>query len=214
MGNLVFLEPNRLDAVPFTTSDVIAEWTGNSYRSVQRIIEKQLTRLEKFGRVRFEITPLQTNGGIQNHKVYCLNEEQATLLITFLKNTDIVADFKVELVRQFYAMRTELLNRRDRRAELKPVRRELTDVVKETGGGPWAYKQYTDLAYKSSVGKNAAQLQKERGAPKRAAAIDYMTAEEIAAVTKRQGQFAVLLDMGLDYQQIKALALMNSVPGA
>ena len=214
MGNLVFLESNRLDAVPFTTSDVIAEWTGNSYRSVQRIIEKQLTRLEKFGRVRFEITPLQTNGGIQNHKVYCLNEEQATLLITFLKNTDIVADFKVELVRQFYAMRTELLNRRDRRAGLKPVRRELTDAVKETGGGPWAYKQYTDLAYKSSVGKNAAQLRKERGAPKRAAAIDYMTAEEIAAVTKRQGQFAVLIDMGLDYQQIKALALMNSVPGA
>lgn len=214
MTDLVFLEPNRLDAVPFTTSDVIAEWTGNSYRSVQRIIEKQLTRLEKFGRVRFEITPLQTNGGIQNHKVYCLNEEQATLLITFLKNTDIVADFKVELVRQFYAMRTELLNRRDRRAGLKPVRRELTDAVKETGGGPWAYKQYTDLAYKSSVGKNAAQLRKERGAPKRAAAIDYMTAEEIAAVTKRQGQFAVLLDMGLDYQQIKALALMNLMSGA
>lgn len=95
MGNLVFLEPNRLDAVPFTTSDVIAEWTGNSYRSVQRIIEKQLTRLEKFGRVRFEITPLQTKGGIQDHKVYQLNEQQAILLITFLKNTDIVADFKV-----------------------------------------------------------------------------------------------------------------------
>lgn len=211
MTDLVFLEPNRLGAEPFTTSKVIAKMTGMNHRRVKDAVRKHQAEMLDFGLLGAYET--ESSGG-RPEEIIRLNEQQATFLMTLLKNTPVVVAFKKELVRQFYAMRTELLNRRDRRAELKPVRRELTDVVKETGGGHWAYKQYTDLAYKSSVGKNAAQLRKERGAPKRAAAIDYMTAEEIAAVTKRQGQFAVLLDMGLDYQRIKALALMNSVPEA
>ena len=40
MKDIVFLQPNKIDSEPFTTSDVIAEWTGNNYRSVQRIIER------------------------------------------------------------------------------------------------------------------------------------------------------------------------------
>lgn len=203
MADIVFLEPNKIDSVPFTTSDVIAEMTEISYRSVQRTIEKQKTRLEKFGRVRFEITTLQTKGGAQNHKVYRLNEEQATLLITFMKNNDKVADFKVELVRQFYAMRKELMSRQTYRAELKPIRKELCDIIRETDGSQWAYKKYTDLAYKYGIGKNAAQLRRERGADKKASAVDYMTSGEIAAVAKRQSQIAVLLDMGMGYQDIK-----------
>lgn len=213
MSTLVFLEPNKIDAVPFTTSDVIAQWTQNGYRSIQRTIERQITRLEKFGRVRFEITPLQTKGGVQDHKVYHLNEEQATLLITFLKNTDTVADFKVELVRQFFAMRAELLKRQILRAELRPVRREMTDVIKEVDASKWAYKKYTDLAYKSAVGKNAAQLRRERSASKKACAADYLTSGEIESVTKRQSQIAVLLELGMDYEQVKALVLERRLMG-
>lgn len=212
MEHIVFLEPNKLDAVPFTTSEVIAEYAKVNYRSIQRLIEKHIRDFEEFGRVRFEITPLQTNGGIQNKKVYHLNEEQATLLMTYLKNTEPVRKFKKELVRQFYDMRTELMNRKDRRAELKSIRRELTDVIQDNPNhSKWDYKHYTDLAYKTTIGKNAAQLRKERDAPKKAKAVDYMTAEEIADVTKRQGQFAVLLEMGLDYETIKAMVSGNKI---
>lgn len=214
MNKLVFLEPDKIDAVPFTTSDVIAEWTQYSYRSIQRTIERQMKRLEVFGRVRFEITPLQTKGGAQDHKVYHLNEEQATLLITFLKNTNIVADFKVELVRQFYAMRKELLDRRVRRAELKPIRREMTDIIQEVDPSRWAYKKYTDLAYKCVTGRNAAQLRKDRSAPKKAIAADYMTSDEVAAVTKRTEQITVLLDMGLNYDQVKSMLLEGKMIGS
>lgn len=64
---------------------------------------------------------------------------------------------------------------------------ELTDVIKEQEpDDQWAYKKYTDLAYKSSIGKNAAQLRRERDAPKKAKAVDYLTSDEIAAVAKRQ----------------------------
>lgn len=168
MGELVFLEPNKLDAVPFTTSEIIAEFAGVKRHAVQTLIQNHESDFAEFGRVSFEMRPLPTKGGIQEVKVYHLTEEQATLLMTYLKNTERVRSFKKELVRQFYAMRAELLRRQVRRAELKPIRRELTDVIQEVDGGKWSYKQYTDLAYKSSIGKNAAQLRKERGAPKKA----------------------------------------------
>ena len=205
MNDLVFLESAKMDAEPFTTSDVIAECTQNNYRSVQRIIERQMSRLEKFGQVRFEITPVKNKRGSNLKKVYWLNEAQATLLITFLKNTDIVADFKVELVRQFYVMREELTRRQIEREALKPIRRSLIDAIQAKGGEPWTYKNYTDLAYKSVTGQTAAQLRKARNAPKTAKAVEYMTAEEIQAVAKRQSQIATLVELDLDYQEVKTL---------
>ncbi len=207
MNDLVFLEPNRLDAEPFTTSKVIAEMTGMNHRRVKDAIRKHQSAMEDFGLLGAYET--ESSGG-RPEEIVMLNEQQATFLMTLLKNTPVVVAFKKELVRQFYAMRTELPNRKDRRAELKPIRRELTDVVKEMDGNRWEYKQYTDLAYKSVLGLNAAQIRKQRGAAKDAAAIDYMTADEIAFVTKRQGQFAVLIEMGLNYQQIKSLVLANA----
>jgi phage regulator Rha-like protein len=213
MNELVFIEPNKIGAVPFTTSDVIAEYAGIDYRSVQRTIEKQSERLSKFGRVRFEITPTQTKGGVQDKKIYHLTEEQATLLITFLKNTDRVADFKTELVRQFYLMRSELQKREISRMALKPIRRELTDVIQEIDHSKWDYKLYTDLAYKLVTGMNAAQLRKDRNAPKDSTAIEYMTSDEIERVAGLTHKIGVLLEMGLDYYQIKALLVNRQMLG-
>ena len=218
MSELVFLEPNKLDAVPFTTSKVIAEATGMNHRRVRDAIRKHQEDVEAFGILGAYETSIQERGRGQPEIIYRLNEEQATFLITLLKNTPTVVAFKKELVRQFYAMRTELLRRQSCRAQLKPIRRELTDVIQEVNDGKWAYKQYTDLAYKSAIGKTAAQLRKERNAPKKAKAVDCMTANEITAVAKRQSQIAVLLEMGLDYQAIKSIvadsAQKSALPSA
>jgi len=99
MNDLVFLEPNRLGSVPFTTSEVIAESAEVQHHTITRLIQQYQEDLECFGRVRFKIEPLQTRGGVQDHKVYQLNEEQATLLMTYLKNTSVVRGFKKELVK-------------------------------------------------------------------------------------------------------------------
>jgi len=204
MTDLVFLEPNKIDSEPFTTSDIIAGHADINYRSVQRTIENQIERLERFGVMRFEITlPEKGSKGGRPKKVYKLNEQQATLLITFLKNNDKVAEFKVELVRQFFAMRSELNRRHIERAQLKPIRREMTDVIQQVTDSKWAYKLYTDLSYKLAVGKIAAKLREERGAPKNAVAADYMTANEIHDVAELQYRIAVLLEMGMDYTTVK-----------
>jgi len=202
MAALVFLEPNKIDAEPFTTSDIVAECAEVSYRSVQRIIEKYENDLKEFGILRFEITVSGKAGRPKN--VYHLNEEQATLLITYLKNTPVVRTFKKELVRQFYSMRNELNRRHIESATLKPIRRELTDVIKQVDSSSWAYKKYTDLAYLTVTGKTAKKLRKERNAPPNAKAVDYMTADELHSVTEMQYRIGVLLEMGMDYQRVKA----------
>lgn len=202
MNDLVFLTPNTKE--PFTTSDVITEATGNDYRSVQRIIEKQSDRLQKFGIMRFEITLSGKVG--RPKKVYHLNEQQATLLITFLKNTDVVADFKVELVRQFYAMRTELYKVHIAKEVRRPVRVSMTDAIKALPESPhkhFRYGQFTDLAYKLALGKTARQIRKERGADKRAVASDYMTSEELTLVAEMENKIGVLVEIGMSYQDVK-----------
>jgi phage regulator Rha-like protein len=206
MSNLVFLDPNCIKAIPFTTSEVIAEFAKIKHHAVQQLISKHEASLKKFGIVAFEMRKL--SGAGRPETIYHLNEEQATLLITFLKNTEPVINFKVELVKQFYQMRTELQKRQIAKAELKPTRRTLTDEIKDNPEhSEWDYKLFTDLAYKMATGKTAAQHRKERGADKKAVALDYMTSDEIALVEKLTYKIAVLYEMGMDYYQIKAMLL-------
>ena len=139
-------------------------------------------------------------------KIYHLNEQQATLLLTFLRNTPVVIEFKKELVRQFFAMRKELMNIKAIKAERKPLRTSMTDAIKALPDSPhkqFKYSQYTDLAYTAALGRTARQLRKERGADKGATASDYMNADELAAVASMENRISVLLDVGMSYQQIK-----------
>lgn len=89
----------------FTDSRIIAVGTNNKHHSITAVIQKYLTDFEDFGKVRFEMEPLASG---QKEKVYILNQQQATLLMTYLRNSEITRKFKKELVRQFVEMLEEL----------------------------------------------------------------------------------------------------------
>ncbi|EHQ88229.1 Rha family transcriptional regulator [Desulfosporosinus youngiae] len=201
MSKLVFLEPNCLKAVPYTTSKVISEFTGVGHRHIKKQISLHRQQLETFGLlVAYET---ESTGG-RPEEITQLNEQQATLLVTFLKNTPVVVEFKTELVRQFYQMRTELQMRHLWREGIKPIRREMTDVIQENPDhSKWDFKLYTDLAYKIVTSKTAAQIRKERGAPKKAKAIEYMTSDEMERIARLTNKISVLLELGNDYYAIK-----------
>ena len=204
MSDLVYLTPNTEE--PFTTSEVIAECAGVKRDTVQKLIQRHEKDLREFGKVGFEIRPLSGSKTGQTVKSYHLNEQQATLLLTFLRNTPVVIEFKKELVRQFFAMRKELMNIKAIKAERKPLRTSMTDAIKALPDSPhkqFKYSQYTDLAYTAALGRTARQLRKERGADKGATASDYMNADELAAVASMENRISVLLDIGMSYQQIK-----------
>ena len=73
---------------PYTLSSIVAECTGLQHHTITKTIRRHQARFEQFGKVGFKIQAMESG---QNTKDYILNEQQATLLVTFLKNTEQVA---------------------------------------------------------------------------------------------------------------------------
>lgn len=106
------------DSILTTTSLVIAEGTDSEHRAVLQLIRDNIDDFEEFGGVAFEMQPFQTAGGMQQRSVAILNEEHATLLLTYMRNNAIVRDFKKRLVREFYTLRNSLVAAQPKGPEL------------------------------------------------------------------------------------------------
>lgn len=212
------LAPQRADGEPYTTSEIIAEGTGMNHRRVRDAVRKYQKELEAFGKVGAYQTPLPGSKTGQTIPGYILNEQQSTFLLTLLKNTPVVVAFKKELVRQFYAMRDELARRRELRVIGKPIRRSLTDALRDSGEVErmrgHAYGTYTNLAFKLATGRTARQLRRERGAAQDVHAVDILTAVELEIYQRKEAAIAVLLDAGLTYDSIKAALAGEAVNNA
>lgn len=204
MTELVFVKSAKLDEQPYTTSEVIAEYAGIEHHSVTRLIRDYENDLNMFGLIGFEIHKLDGRG--RPKKVYKLNEQQATLLITYLDNTEPVRNFKQQLVSQFFSMKSELMKRQTYRELEKPIRRSLTDAIKESDhSNKWTYKQITDLICKIITGYSTKQLKERRQVPKRVTGTDIYTSEEFERYQTLEQKTIFLLEMGMDYQQIKSV---------
>ena len=102
---------------PVVSSAVIAEGVGKEHKPVIRLVRDNQTDLEEFGRVRFENAPFETAGGEQSREVALLSEPQATLLLTYMRNNDVVRAFKKRLVKAFFEMRERLMAEEKARIE-------------------------------------------------------------------------------------------------
>jgi len=96
------------DGTLLVSSETIAEGSGVEHRAVLQLIATNHTDFEEFGRVSFEMRPFATAGGMQSRRVALLNEQQATLLMTYQRNTEQVRQFKKALVRAFFDMARRL----------------------------------------------------------------------------------------------------------
>jgi phage regulator Rha-like protein len=209
---LVFIDPQTMNAQPFTTSIIIAEHSDNEHESVVRLLNDYRADFEEFGLLEFSDLKSGNPKGGRPTRLYNLNEEQATLLITYLNNTPQVRAFKKNLVRSFSLMKKRLSEWRISRERSKAAHRTLTDSIRDHGGNHWTYKHLTDLAYKQVTGQTAKQLRASRGADKAATAKDFLTPEELTAIEKLDSLMASLLDSGLDYHGIKVMVLqVNSL---
>lgn len=89
------------------SSLIIAQQSDNEHRAVLQLIRANSDDLETFGDLAFE---MRDRPGVPGPamQVAHLNEQQATLIITYMKNTDTVRAFKLALVQEFYRMRQAL----------------------------------------------------------------------------------------------------------
>ena len=189
---------------PYTTSAIIAECAGIKHHAIQEHIRKQIGRLEQFGKVSFKMRPLQSG---QQAKDYILNEQQATLLITFLKNTEQVANFKTNLVKAFFEMREELSKFRMQRALEKPKRKTLHDSIENWEAKPkHAHSTMNNLLLKAVTDRNAKQLRKERGGYN---GIDSLTSDELEQYQAFEDMVIAMIGLNMSYQEIKAMAFRN-----
>ena len=206
MNNLVFLEPDDLNEIPFTTSKLVAEHGKVRHKNTLDLIRVHEDDLKEFGRLAVESRPLKTKGGIQSETGYHLNEQQAMLLITFMKNSKPVVIFKKALVRQFYIMQKELISRKVTRQIGKQAREALTNAIQGLPESPhkqMKYKHYTDLVYKIVFGKNTKQLKEQFGLGKTDILRNRFTASELERVERLERQVSSLIALDYDYRAIK-----------
>jgi phage regulator Rha-like protein len=111
MNDLVIVEGEQLT----TNSILIADGVGVQHKNVIALIRDNLGDLEEFGEVAFE-TRLNSQGTATEYAI--LNEQQATIIITYMRNTATVRKFKKLLVKQFYEMREALKNLPDPHAAM------------------------------------------------------------------------------------------------
>lgn len=95
---------------PVTTSLAIANGIQKKHKVVIQLVREHIDDLEEFGRVAFEKEPFKTSGGTQTREYAVLNEQQSALLMTYMRNNEVVRKFKKHLVRAFYELRDRQSN--------------------------------------------------------------------------------------------------------
>lgn len=107
MTNLVFVRERQA----LTTSEIIAQGVEIQHKNILALVRQYQEDFETFGTVAFET---RGSNGKANYSVFALlNEQQATLLVTYCKNTEVVRKFKVALVKAFYEARQAQLTAPD-----------------------------------------------------------------------------------------------------
>ena len=185
---------------PYTLSSIIAECAEVKHRHLKILLKKHRADFEKFGKVTFKISPSEAG---QNVRDYILNEQQATLLITYLRNTEPVKEFKTNLVKAFFEMRDEVAAFRYQRALEKPKRKTLHDSIETWLVAPkHAHSTMNNLLLKGASGMNKRQLMAARGGYN---GIDSLTSTELARYQDLEDMAIAMIKLGMTYQEIKSM---------
>ncbi|MBS3831967.1 Rha family transcriptional regulator [Proteus mirabilis] len=192
-----------------TSSSAIADGVKKKHKTVIQLIRHYVDDLNEFGRVAFEMRSFDTDGGRQKQQVALLNEHQATLLITYMRNNDVVRAFKKRLVSEFFKMLSALaakkLDRNTSRLEYKPM----TDAVKKSREeqgktiSPHHFSNEADLINRIVLGMTSAKFRVHNEIGKKEPIRDYLTPEQIHCVTELQRANTVFISMGWDFEQRK-----------
>lgn len=102
--NLVTLQ----DGIPFASHREIANFINAKETAVRDLVTRNKPDFEEFGHLRFKNGTVKNSAGAINQtKTYFLNEQQTSLLLTYLRNSPIVKELKKELIREFWRLKEQ-----------------------------------------------------------------------------------------------------------
>lgn len=197
-NNIVFEKKSTV----YTNSMIISEKSENQHESVVRLITGSLNDLEEYGPVEF--TDLKSGKRGRPTRVYNLNQPQATLLMTFLDNTEPVKKFKKDLVKAFFLMESFIRSLLEAKADFP----EFTDAIMQAHEEPktWHFSNELNMINKIVTGMDAKHFKEANGIDKSVNSIrPYLPPHQMEAVRSLQR-----IDVGLiysipDFQQRKLI---------
>jgi phage regulator Rha-like protein len=179
-----------IDNEPRISHKIIAKETENKDISIRKLIDKQKDALNLFGNLSFKMTSLNrtTKDGVSrgavDEKVYFLNEQQATLLLTFMRNNEIVIKFKVRLVQEFYKMRESLKSQNFDLTKLEERARVLEISEKE-------YGIFERVFYKLGITRKEELAITSNRAVKKETGVDFLEISEKKGLSTTEKYFTV-----------------------
>lgn len=191
---------------PFTNTLAIAEGVGMGHASVIKLVRKYQNSFEEFGTFRFQI---QKSGGRETEYAE-LNEDQATFLMTLFRNSKVVLDFKIRLVKAFRKALKEL--ERLRKQANEPDWKLIRDETKI--GFKWMNETLQEK--RAAIGKKTEWMHYSNEArminavlTNRFTGIDRNTlsASDLQLMADLQRYNAILIGQDMPYQKRKAVLM-------
>lgn len=197
IDNITFIHKDEA----FTNSMILAYGAGVEHRAVTQLITSYLDEVSEFGGVTFEMRPFETNGGIQKIKICRLNEQQATFVISLMRNTKKVVAFKKHLVKEFYRMREYIKTLVTTRKEF-PLLTENIKLIHESPK-PYHFSNECDMINRIVTGMSAKQFRVAQGIEKGKSIRPYLSDEQVKLMETLQKVDIGLLVSVPDYEQRK-----------
>lgn len=182
----------------YVTIDQIAK--GFGYRS-RNGIEKMLERNPYLRDKHFSVTDKvsATDGKIYETRLF---NKRGITEIGMLSRTEQGKIFRQWIYDYIEHLEQENYRFKLQRALEKPMRKSLTDAIKEWPHcNPHSYKHFTDLLLKKVTGYNAKQLKLAR--PGEGFSLDLLTALELEQYIKVEQLAISLIGLSFSYDQIK-----------
>lgn len=185
---------------PFTTVEVIERSTGVSRHAIMQLINNHKKQLEAFGILAFEMRKLNVGRG-RPTKVWHLNENQATLLITMLDNTPQVVRFKTALVKAFFDYRDQTKQWQEARQDNRLTNKDLAVIIKERyPDNLHLYQNLHRLAWVQAIGITPAKFKALHGVKDPYSALTPKQEQTLESVKEA---IKALVNLGMDYTAIK-----------
>ena len=190
----------------FINSEKLAELSENKHKAVKELIAIHQTVLGEFGVLTIETSKPSSKGG-RPKITYLLNEQQATLLTTFMRNSKKVIKFKKKLVEEFFRMRSYIQKQETIRLAGIETRKTLTDRIQESGENGrmhgHGYSTYTRLIY-SLTGLTETHKEWKMDHPdKKLKFRDYLVPEDLKKIELAESLIKPLIEMEKQYSEIK-----------
>lgn len=186
----------------FTNSLIIAEKSKNQHESIVRLLNDNYVDFEEYGKIEF--TDFKSGKRGRPIKIYFLNEQQSTLLLTYLNNSEPVKEFKKSLVREFYKMKNFINSLQTAKLEFP----EFTNAIMNAHEEPkhYHFSNEIDMINRIVLGMSAKQFKEKNNIDKTVNSIrPYLSQEQIKGIETLQRFDIGLVTMESDYQKRKEI---------